>query len=114
MVLADLGRKITAALNSLSKATVIDEEVLKSMLKDIAVALLQADVNIRLVKALQDNVTAAINFGDIAKGLNKRVMIQKAVFQELVKLIDPGVEPYKPKRGKANIFMFVGLQVNVV
>ena len=32
MVLADLGRKITAALNSLSKATVIDEDVLKSLL----------------------------------------------------------------------------------
>ena len=27
MVLADLGRKITAALHSLGKATVIDEEV---------------------------------------------------------------------------------------
>ena len=28
MVLADLGRKITSALNSLGKATIIDEEVL--------------------------------------------------------------------------------------
>ena len=27
MVLADLGRKITSALNSLGKATIIDEEV---------------------------------------------------------------------------------------
>jgi len=27
MVLADLGRKITAALHSLGKATIIDEEV---------------------------------------------------------------------------------------
>jgi hypothetical protein len=28
MVLADLGRKITAALHSLGKATIIDEEVI--------------------------------------------------------------------------------------
>ena len=25
-------------------------------------------------------------------------------------MIDPGVKPYQPKRGKANIIMFVGLQ----
>ena len=37
MVLADLGRKITAALHSLGKATVIDEEVLNSMLKEGAI-----------------------------------------------------------------------------
>ena len=43
-------------------------------------------------------------------GLNKRVIIQQAVFQELVKLVDPGIEPYKPKKGKANVIMFVGLQ----
>ena len=37
-------------------------------------------------------------------------MIQQAVFQELVKLVDPGVKPHQPKKGKANIIMFVGLQ----
>lgn len=31
MVLADLGRKITTALHSLSKATVINEEVSKQL-----------------------------------------------------------------------------------
>jgi signal recognition particle GTPase len=49
MVLADLGRKINAALHSLSKAPVINEEVLNAMLKEICAALLEADVNIRLV-----------------------------------------------------------------
>ena len=49
MVLADLGRKINAALLSLNKATVINEEVLKKMLTEVQRALLEADVNIRLV-----------------------------------------------------------------
>ena len=131
MVLADLGRKITSALNSLGKATVIDEEVLNAMLKEICTALLEADVNIRLVKQLKDNVKQAIDFDEVAQGwfkcysfciqihrlyltlnsgLNKRVIIQQAVFQELVKLVDPGIDPYKPKKGKPNVIMFVGLQ----
>jgi hypothetical protein len=33
------------------------------------------------------------------------------VFDELVSLVDPGVEPYKPKKGQTNVIMLVGLQV---
>ena len=72
MVLADLGRKINAALHSLSKATIINEEVLNSMLKEICAALLEADVNIRLVKKLRENVKSVIDFDEMAQGLNKR------------------------------------------
>ena len=80
MVLADLGRKITSAIRSLNSATVINEEVYKDffililydnyqqtnchvfvkaldiMLKEIGRALIEADVNVRLVKKLRDNV----------------------------------------------------------
>ena len=68
MVLADLGRKITNALNSLGKATIIDEEVLNAMLKEICTALLESDVNIRLVKQVKDNVKKAIDFDEVAQG----------------------------------------------
>lgn len=56
MVLADLGRKITSAIRSLNSATVINEEVLDNMLKEISRALIEADVNVMLVKRLRDNV----------------------------------------------------------
>ena len=35
----------------------------------------------------------------------------QSVFDELVALVDPGVEPYKPKKGQTNVIMAVGLQV---
>ncbi|CAG9856155.1 unnamed protein product [Phyllotreta striolata] len=110
MVLADLGRKITTALQSLSKATIINEEVLNGMLNDICRALIEADVNIKLVKSLRENVKSVIDFDEMAGGLNKRRMIQSAVFRELVKLVDPNVKPYQPIKGKPNVIMFVGLQ----
>jgi signal recognition particle GTPase len=28
----------------------------------------------------------------------------------LIELLDPGVKPFKPVKGKSNVFMFVGLQ----
>lgn len=128
MVLADLGRKITSAIRSLNSATVINEEVsafsthprlysqyiclkaLENMLKEIARALIEADVNVRLVKNLRDNIKGAIDLEDLASGLNKRKMIQSAVFKELVNLVDAGVKSWQPTRGKQNIIMFVGLQ----
>ncbi|EMP30750.1 Signal recognition particle 54 kDa protein [Chelonia mydas] len=110
MVLADLGRKITSALRSLSNATIINEEVLNAMLKEVCTALLEADVNIKLVKQLRENVKSAIDLEEMASGLNKRKMIQHAVFKELVKLVDPGVKAWTPTKGKQNIIMFVGLQ----
>jgi len=56
------------------------------MLKEICAALLEADVNIRLVKKLRENVRKVIDFDDMAGGINKRRMIQSAVFKELVKV----------------------------
>lgn len=110
MVLADLGKKITTALRSLGSATIINQDVLDSLLKEIATALISADVNISLVKKLRDNVKQVIDFDEMAQGLNKRRMIQMVVFQELVKLIDPGVKPWVPVKKRSNIIMFVGLQ----
>lgn len=46
----------------------------------------------------------------MAGGVNKRRLIQKSVFTELIKLVDPGVAPFKPQKGRPNVIMFVGLQ----
>lgn len=34
----------------------------------------------------------------------------QAVYDELVALVDPGIEPYKPVKGKVNVLMAVGIQ----
>eukprot|EP01120_Amphizonella_sp_Union-15-10_P008405 TRINITY_DN3013_c0_g1_i1.p1 TRINITY_DN3013_c0_g1~~TRINITY_DN3013_c0_g1_i1.p1 ORF type:complete len:482 (-),score=102.00 TRINITY_DN3013_c0_g1_i1:58-1305(-) len=46
----------------------------------------------------------------MAAGVDKRKLIRKAVFEELCGLLDPGIKPYKPTRGRPNVIMFVGLQ----
>ena len=82
------------------------------MLKEICKALLEADVNVKLVKRLQENVKyvnchthththppppthththrSAVNFEDMAAGINRRRLIQSTVFNELCRLVDPG------------------------
>lgn len=66
------------------------------MLKEICTALLQSDVNVRLVKGLRQTVKTQVNLDSTGAGLNKRRIIQKAVFDALCHLVDPGTEPFKP------------------
>ncbi|RUS22605.1 hypothetical protein BC937DRAFT_88242, partial [Endogone sp. FLAS-F59071] len=110
MVLADLGRRINNALTEMTKSNVIDEKVLDTLLREICNALLEADVNIKLVANLRKNIKQIVNLEELAAGINKRKIIQKAVMDELCKLVDPGAEPYKPVKNKPNVIMFVGLQ----
>ncbi|CAF3374298.1 unnamed protein product [Rotaria sp. Silwood1] len=60
MVLADLGRRLSSALRNLSNATIINEQVLNEALGEICRALLEADVNVRLVKQLRENVNIGL------------------------------------------------------
>ena len=108
--LAELGKKINSALKNLTTATVIDEQFLDNVLKEICLALLESDVNVKLVQNMRKNIKSIINLQELAAGVNKRKIIQKAIFEELCSLVDPGVEPFKPVKNKANIIMFVGLQ----
>eukprot|EP00899_Mesostigma_viride_P002874 jgi/Mesvir1/12588/Mv24180-RA.1 len=94
----------------MSNKTLIDEEALDACLKEICTALLQADVNVRLVSTLRNNIKKIVNLEDLAAGHNKRKIIQQAVLTELCNMLDPGTKPFVPKKGKTCIIMFVGLQ----
>ncbi|AMD18797.1 HBL105Cp [Eremothecium sinecaudum] len=115
MVLADLGKRINAAVSQ-ALSNEQDDYVtnVETMLKAIAMALLENDVNVKLVSGLRNNIKTKL-LGD--KTANKNVsqaqvkkLIQKTVFDELCALVDCEATPYQPTKKKTNIIMFVGLQ----
>ena len=77
MVLAELGTRITRALQDLNKVTVIDEKVLNDCLNEITRALLQSDVQLKLVMSMQQNIKKIVSLEELAAGHNKRVIIEK-------------------------------------
>lgn len=101
---------MTKAYGSLNQQTVIDESVLDGFLKEVSNALMNADVNLKLVMQVRTNVKKNVNLEELAVGLDKKKIIQKALHDELVRLLDPQNKPFIPKKGKANVIMFVGLQ----
>ncbi|KAK5106080.1 Signal recognition particle [Lithohypha guttulata] len=113
MVLSDLGRRINAAVQDLSRAPNLDEKAFDGMIKEIAAALLSADVNVKLVANLRKSIREQVKFKDLPPNTNnnqKRRLIQQAVYDHLVHLVDPHSNPYTPKKNKSNVIMFVGLQ----
>ncbi|RNF02228.1 putative signal recognition particle [Trypanosoma rangeli] len=110
MVLAELGQRIGAAISKMSSKPLLGEDDVKELLNDVARALLQADVHVTTVKELQQTIRAEVAITSEAVGLNKRKILQTAVFNGLKKILDPGVKPFMPVKGKKNVVMFVGLQ----
>ncbi|EOA40222.1 hypothetical protein CARUB_v10008947mg [Capsella rubella] len=110
MVLAELGGRITRAIQQMSNVTIIDEKALNECLNEITRALLQSDVSFPLVKEMQTNIKKIVNLEDLAAGHNKRRIIEQAIFSELCKMLDPGKPAFAPKKAKPSIVMFVGLQ----
>jgi signal recognition particle subunit SRP54 len=68
---------------------------------------------VKLVMTLRNNVKKRVNMDEVAAGLNKRKLIEKAVYDELCAMLNSGVDPASQqlKKGKPNVVMFVGLQV---
>jgi signal recognition particle subunit SRP54 len=60
MVLSDLGRKLTSALSNLASAPDVDEALVDEVLKEITAALLESDVNVKLVGTLRNRVKAKV------------------------------------------------------
>lgn len=79
MVLADLGRRIRNAIGKLGQATVINEDELNAMLKEVCTALIESDVNVRLVKQLRENVKFVFRCCKLALtgSLGKRLTLTK-------------------------------------
>lgn len=63
-----IGKINKAKRYTLDYCFLLHSQVLDSMLKEICAALLESDINVRLVKQLRENVKAAIDIDEMAVG----------------------------------------------
>jgi len=110
MVLGELAKKLQEALENMRKQPYVNKEVIDELLRDITNTLMDSDIAFPLVKRMRMNLEKKLDVELMSNGVNRRMIIQRAVHEELISLLDPGVEPFKPERGRQNVVMFVGLQ----
>jgi signal recognition particle subunit SRP54 len=106
MVLDNLGGSLRGALRKIASATRIDKPLVDEAVREIQRALLQADVNVKLVMTLSNSIRErALNEKPLAS-VNPREHVINIVYQELLNLVGKSSDITLTKQ----TIMLIGLQ----
>jgi len=106
MVLDNLGVSLRDALRKIASANKIDKAVVDEAIREIQRALLQADVNVKLVMTLSNRIKERALNEKPPAGMNPREHVINIVYQELLNLVGHGADLTLKKQ----TIMMVGLQ----
>jgi len=108
MVLEKLGSSLKKTLSKVAKTIFVDDKLINELVKDMQKALLQSDVNVKLVFELTNTIKDRAKKEDLPKGLTKKEQLIKIIHEELIKFL--GGKDNKIKIGKKPFkIMLVGL-----
>ncbi|NIP67602.1 signal recognition particle protein [Candidatus Bathyarchaeota archaeon] len=110
MVLERLGSSLYEALRKVFRAPIVDEQLVKELVRDIQRSLLQADVNVKLVLDLSKRIEERALKKKFPPGVSRREHLVKAVYEELTHFLGEKPAPLKITPGRRNLLMLVGIQ----
>ena len=110
MVLDKLGSSLYDALRKVIRAPVVDEALVKELIRDFQRALLQADVNVQLVMELSQNIERRALKEELPPGISRREHVVKVVYDELTRFVGEKQQEISVQPGKQNVLMLVGIQ----
>ena len=111
MAFDSLSEKLQNVFKNLRSKGRLTEEDVKSALKEVKMALLEADVNFKVVKQFIKTVQERAIGQDVMNGLNPGQMVIKIVNEEMVSLMGSETTELAIKPGsEVTIIMMAGLQ----
>src|SRR5215204_3133710 len=105
-----LGDKLNAALGPLRSRGKLDEEVISRSMREIRLALLEADVNFRVVKDFVARVKDRALGQDVARSLTPGQQVVKIVHEELATLMGTGDSKLVFASKGPTVILLAGLQ----
>src|SRR5829696_2534174 len=105
-----LGDKLNAALGPLRSRGKLDEEVISRSMREIRLALLEADVNFRVVKDFVARVKERALGQDVARSLTPGQQVVKIVHEELATLMGTGDSKLVFASKGPTVILLAGLQ----
>ncbi len=109
MALENLGKALNNALRKLARSNTVDEALVKEIVRDIQRALIQADVNVRLVLQLTKKIEKRALEEKPPAGVSKKEHIIKIVYEELTNFLGREAKSIEIKE-KPTILLAVGIQ----
>ena len=105
-----LGDRLAAALRKITGRGVLRPEDVEAALREVRLALLEADVNFKVVKEFVERVRARLVGTEISPGLTAPQTVVRAVNDELVELLGGNQEGLRYASQPPTVIMLVGLQ----
>ena len=111
MAFDSLSEKLQNVFKNLRSKGRLTEDDVKAALKEVKMALLEADVNFKVVKQFVKDVQERAIGQDVMNGLNPGQMVIKIVNEEMVRLMGSETTEIQLQPGKAlTVIMMTGLQ----
>ncbi len=105
-----LGDRLAAVLKKITGRGVLRPEDVDASLREVRVALLEADVNFKVVKEFVERVRGRLGGAEISPGLTAPQSVVKAVNDELVELLGGNADGLRYASTPPTIVMLAGLQ----
>jgi signal recognition particle subunit SRP54 len=105
-----LGDRLQASLGDLRKRGRLDEETISKAMREIRLALLEADVNFKVVKEFVDRVKERSLGQDVLKSLTPGQQVVKIVHEELTSLMGSGNSKLAMAGKGPTVILLAGLQ----
>ena len=106
----NFGSSLMRAIRKVIRVPVVDEAAVKDFVKDIQRALLQADVNVKLVLEVSKRIEERALKEKLPPGISRHEHVVKVVYEEFTKFLGEKPAEVSIKMGKPNVFMLVGIQ----
>lgn len=110
MALETIGKNLYEALRKIFRAPVVDEAAVRELVRDLQRALLQADVNVKLVLEISKRIEEKALKETVPPGIPRREHVIKVVYEELTRFLGEKPVPLKIEPGKRKVLMLVGIQ----
>lgn len=106
----NLTEKLTLAFSKLGSKGRLTETDVDAALREVRLALLEADVNFKVARELIAKIKERAIETDILKGIAPQSQVVKIVHEELIQLLSSGHHNLQPKASNPSTILLVGLQ----
>ncbi len=110
MAFEGLSEKLNGVFRKLKGRGKLSEQDIKSAMREVRMALLEADVNYKVARDFADAVSQRAVGAEVMKSITPAQMVIKIVNDELTALMGGEPQPIKLSTKNRNIFMMCGLQ----
>ena len=106
----NLSEKLQRVFKNLRGEGKLSAENMESALREIRMALLEADVNFRVVKQLIENIKQKAMGEEVLAALSPSQQVVKIVHEELIKILGSHESKLRFANEPPSVFLIVGLQ----